>query len=686
LCGDGKIIGSEKCDDGNADSGDGCSATCLLEPGASCPGPGQKCSHAVCGDGMVQEGESCDAGTALNGLFFGNGTGCSKTCTKEPKCRDGATTRACDVSCGNGNIEAGEECDDGNMANGDGCSSACKPEPGFTCVAELKPDTEPCVPAGSGDACLALKVQVRDFKSEKETGGHPDFFYLGSPITPPVSIAGVALQPNPMSFSKRYCVSNSSGPVRQNDSTPRCWDLAQPTLDATGKPTFNAARTNGNLCDCQFTDWSHDTNGGRVPGYTMPISPTNGLVYNPGPVGHPVYKGPAPIVKDAASFAQWFVDSAFTNNTHAVVTLQLAPFGNGQYRFSSDPNSISGGFFPADPPGTVPPPGTIRMVPGTNEPLLCNLWPYWYSSAAFGAGANCVADQYVFPPSLPAGACTATPAVGQVPCAGGLWQVKAQGTFHNSWYSTEARYLFNFNGAFELQFYGDDDLFIFVNGHLAIDLGGVHQRLPGRVQVAADGMATIIEGGEINPTTGVINDCTVANPYTLQINNATCPGGTCDCRTRTVNLGLAMGKTYEIAVFHADRHPTESNYQLTLSGFSTNKSNCGAACGDGVVSGAEECDDGPMNNDTAYGACTTKCKFGPFCGDNIKNGTEDCDLGHDNVTGYGKRDGCTTACSFPHYCGDSVVDVANGEKCDQGEAVNGMAGSPCDGKCQIGIQ
>ena len=32
--------------------------------------------------------------------FLGNGTGCSKTCTKEPKCRDGAAaaTRACDVT------------------------------------------------------------------------------------------------------------------------------------------------------------------------------------------------------------------------------------------------------------------------------------------------------------------------------------------------------------------------------------------------------------------------------------------------------------------------------------------------------------------------------------------------------------------------------------------------------------
>ncbi len=688
LCGDGMVIGAEKCDDANAVSGDGCSSTCLLEPGASCAAPGQPCKSAKCGNGMVEEGESCDAGGA-NGLFFGDGTGCSKTCTKEPKCRDGnGMTRACDVSCGNGNLEPpGEECDDGNMANGDGCSSICKVEMGFMCPPEMKPDTEPCVPDATMQ-CLHLPIIVRDFKSEHETGGHPDFFYYGAPVTPAITVAGVATNPN-LSFSKRYCVSNSSGPVRQNDSTARCWDIAQPTLDTRGKPAFNATRTGGNLCDCQFTDWSHDTNGGRVPGYTQVANgPTNGLVYTAGMVGHPMYKGPAPIVKDATSFGQWFVDSAFTNNTHSVVTLQLSPFGTGQYRFSSDPNSVTGGFFPADPPGTTPPPGTIRMVPGTNEPLLCNLWPYWYSTAGFGAGANCIADQYVFPPSIPAGLCTATPAAGQVACAGGLWLAKAQGTFHNSWYSTEARYLFNFNGPFELQFYGDDDLYIYVNGHLVIDLGGVHQRLPGRVQVAADGMGTIVEGGEIDPNTGVINPCTpaTANPYTLQLDNATCPGGNCDCRNRTVDLGLKMGSTYEIAVFQADRHPTEANYQLTLSGFSTNKSNCQAKCGDKVVSGAEECDDGPMNNDTAYGGCTTMCKFGPFCGDGMKDGTEECDLGRDNVKFYGTKDGCTTACKFPHYCGDRMVDASNGEQCDQGEALNGTPSSLCDAHCKVAIQ
>ena len=35
---------------------------------------------------------------------------------------------------GNGVLDAGEGCDDGNLTNGDGCDATCTPEPGFTCV------------------------------------------------------------------------------------------------------------------------------------------------------------------------------------------------------------------------------------------------------------------------------------------------------------------------------------------------------------------------------------------------------------------------------------------------------------------------------------------------------------------------------------------------------------------------
>ena len=77
----------------------------------------------------------------------------------------------------------------------------------------------------------------------------------------------------------------------------------------------------------------------------------------------------------------------------------------------------------------------------------------------------------------------------------GTWYPTVQGWYHDSWFSDEARYLFTFNGPFSLDFYGDDDMYIFINGILVIDLGGVHQRLPGEVKFDATGMASIIEGG-----------------------------------------------------------------------------------------------------------------------------------------------------------------------------------------------
>ncbi len=163
VCGDGYVrTGVEQCDDGNTRNGDGCSSTCQNEP-------------PVCGNGRVESGEQCDDGNTRNG------DGCSSTCQNEPPvcrngrvesgeqcddgnsvdtdscrnnctwayCGDGVVCPTCNeqceppntgtcnsscqtitAACGNGVIESGEQCDDGNTRNGDGCSSTCQIEQG----------------------------------------------------------------------------------------------------------------------------------------------------------------------------------------------------------------------------------------------------------------------------------------------------------------------------------------------------------------------------------------------------------------------------------------------------------------------------------------------------------------------------------------------------------------------------
>jgi cysteine-rich repeat protein len=61
LCGDGRKVGLEACDDGNIKDGDGCSHKCELETGWSCDS-GSGC--AKCGDGVISGSEECEVGTA----------------------------------------------------------------------------------------------------------------------------------------------------------------------------------------------------------------------------------------------------------------------------------------------------------------------------------------------------------------------------------------------------------------------------------------------------------------------------------------------------------------------------------------------------------------------------------------------------------------------------------------------
>ena len=126
-CGDGVVdmrMGSmhmpEECDDGNSVSGDGCETDCRF----SCH------ANAECNDMMTCDGvETCDTmhthacqlGTALT-----DGTACMIMATAAT-CHHGVCRAG---MCGDGTLDAGEQCDDHNLVDGDGCQRDCT----FTCV------------------------------------------------------------------------------------------------------------------------------------------------------------------------------------------------------------------------------------------------------------------------------------------------------------------------------------------------------------------------------------------------------------------------------------------------------------------------------------------------------------------------------------------------------------------------
>ena len=101
----------------------------------ACDG-GAGCSAACrvvgCGNGVIEPGEACDDGNTADG------DGCSASCLA--------------TSCGDGTRQASEECDDGNTADGDGCSASCVVE---ACGNGALDPGESCDDGGriGGDGC-----------------------------------------------------------------------------------------------------------------------------------------------------------------------------------------------------------------------------------------------------------------------------------------------------------------------------------------------------------------------------------------------------------------------------------------------------------------------------------------------------------------------------------------------------
>ncbi|MBI5500079.1 MAG: hypothetical protein HY907_07530 [Deltaproteobacteria bacterium] len=134
-CGDGIRDPDEDCDDGNRVPGDGCENDCTW----SCTSDGDCDDGAACSGTETCADHACVAGTPLP-----DGDPCTTAGGEPGACRDGTCTSA---ACGNGVVDTGEDCDDGNTAAGDGCEPDCS----WTCAAD--PDCDDGNPCTGAEAC-----------------------------------------------------------------------------------------------------------------------------------------------------------------------------------------------------------------------------------------------------------------------------------------------------------------------------------------------------------------------------------------------------------------------------------------------------------------------------------------------------------------------------------------------------
>jgi fibro-slime domain-containing protein len=535
----------------------------------------------ACGDGKIDPGEACDD---KNGE---SGDGCAALCDaieQDWACPTPGEPCVYTVSCGDGKIGGAETCDDHNKKPNDGCDATCKVEEGWECP---NPGVA-CVAAECGDGFLAGKEKCDDGDVDPLDGCAPDCTLEkgfkcpipNQPCEPTTCGDGIAEGTEQCDDGDNdmgdgctpFCVKEPNCSAGACTST--CGDGLKLPSDNEQCEDGNTTAGDGCSPTCQIEPGFQCTDVTSAPTQLdLPI------VLRDFHTAHPDME-------------------KFLGTDIGIVDTLLKANGKPKYKNTG---------------------GTTPTTSGEAN------FDQWYSDVT---NVNFTVLQ----------------TMTLLPIAGGAFQFNDsaffplngmafgnEGNGNNFHFTSEVRYWFEYKGGEQLDFTGDDDVWVFVKKQLAVDIGGVHGAQNGSVTLDA---------------------------------------------AKAAQFGLVVGEVYEIVVFQAERHTTQSNYRLTLSGFTNKTSNCQSKCGDGIQTPDEACDDGV--NDGSYGSCTVDCKPGPHCGDGIEQTPEEeCDNGV-NLTPYG---GCAPGCKDGAFCGDGNVDSTFGEACDDG-APNGGSGEY--GKCAPG--
>ncbi len=121
------------------------------------------------------------------------------------------------------------------------------------------------------------------------------------------------------------------------------------------------------------------------------------------------------------------------------------------------------------------------------------------------------------------------------------------------------------DGTERFEFSGDDDVWVFLNGKLILDIGGLHEKLTGWFTINKDGTVSTYVQHVNDPSVRTVlgepsNDF---NSYVNPLNELIMK--TYQDKYNTIDAGLHEGDVVNLDFFYAERSTTESNTKITIS-------------------------------------------------------------------------------------------------------------------------